>query len=202
MWRLTVSLSMLRVGLPVLLELTACGGGTATPAPAPPTALTASAPTASAPTASAPTASAPTTPNEDAGLDASVQHNLARINEYRAKANLQPYELDAALTRYALEGSRQLARDNRPHGHMKDVGMQDFGTMRRENQGPPKGVRIDPANLVPSVNERIDRLLANMMSEGPGGGHHDAIMSSHLTKVGIGLEVEGDRLFITNDFSN
>jgi hypothetical protein len=40
-----------------------------------------------------------------------------------------------------------------------------------------------------------------MMAEGPGGGHHDAIVNPSYTRVGIGIIVDSQgQTWLTEDF--
>jgi uncharacterized protein YkwD len=40
-----------------------------------------------------------------------------------------------------------------------------------------------------------------MIDEGPGGGHHDNMLNPKFRRVGIGLVIDGNELYLTNDFS-
>ena len=74
------------------------------------------------------------------------EHNLRGINAYRATLGLAPLVLDAGLSAFALEGSRALARDHRPHGHFRRASrggalfrVHGFAGHACENQGDPHG---------------------------------------------------------------
>jgi hypothetical protein len=134
-------------------------------------------------------------------LDACRQHNLEVLNGYRAQAGVSPLALDANLTAFAQAGSKQYARDQVPHAHMKENGRAMFrGRYRHENQGPKVGVPLDGANLVESCKERITVLTARFMEKGPGEGHHDAVVDPRHHLLGVGLYVENNLMWITNDF--
>ena len=134
-------------------------------------------------------------------LDACRQHNLEVLNGYRRDAGRAPLVLDATLTAFAQRGSEQYARDRVPHAHMKQNGRPTFrGRYRHENQGPKVGVPLDGANLVESCKQRLTDLIARFMAWGPGEGHHDAVLDPRHHLLGVGLYVENDRLWITNDF--
>jgi hypothetical protein len=51
------------------------------------------------------------------------------------------------------------------------------------------------------VSAAVDAALQSMMDEGPGGGHHDNILSAAWGKVGISVLVQDGKLYLTNDFS-
>jgi uncharacterized protein YkwD len=40
----------------------------------------------------------------------------------------------------------------------------------------------------------------DMMNEGPGGGHHDNIMSPTLEQVGVGVAFDDNHVWVTEDF--
>jgi hypothetical protein len=102
-------------------------------------------------------------------------------------------ELDDALDDFAREGSEQLARDHRPHGHFRENAARciDCG----ECQGAPEGWRQEP------VAVQVDEILAGMMAEGPGGGHHDALLSPRWTRMGVGITNPGGVMYFTIDFA-
>ncbi len=134
-------------------------------------------------------------------LDACRQHTLEVLNGYRAQAGVAPLVLDASLSAFAQEGSKQYARDRIPHAHMREQGRATFrGRYRHENQGPADGVPLDQTNLVESCKERITALTARFMEKGPGEGHHDAVLDPRHHLLGVGLHVEDNLLWITNDF--
>ncbi len=128
----------------------------------------------------------------------SFQHNLAQINAYRAKAGVPALQMDTQLNDFAKQGSMELQQNHKPHGHFRgaDVWNSGFVGGAAENQGDPNGwpIRGD-------LNATIDAILQSMMNEGPGGGHHDNMLNPEYGRVGIGLIVDGDKLYLTNDFS-
>ena len=135
---------------------------------------------------------------KDGISEASLRHNLDGLNALRAEAGLPSLKLDAKLCDFARQGSLELLKTHTPHGHFKsaDVWGSGFANAAAENQGDPHGWIPGP------VNRAIDQILQAMMDEGPGGGHHDTILSSKYSRVGIGLLQDKDgRLYLTNDFS-
>jgi uncharacterized protein YkwD len=121
------------------------------------------------------------------------RYALMYINGLRSLNGVGPLELDAELDAFAQHGSEQLARDHRPHGHLLDErsGCPACG----ETQGDPDGWRPAP------LQRQIDEVLAGMMAEGPGGGHHDAILRPEWRKLGVGIVNPGGRVFLTMDFA-
>lgn len=151
--------------------------------------------------ASAPTnLGGPTNAGAPALADAAVRYNVDAINAIRAERGLPPYVLDPQLSAFARQATERFSRDRVGHAHMRENGSSfpGFRGRRGENQGVARGGRNDP-----SVDMRpfIDTTLRWMMGEGPGGGHHDAIVSPVFRRIGVGLLVVNGTFFLTNDFS-
>ena len=139
--------------------------------------------------------------------DPLVKYNVDRINAYRKAAGVRPLLYDAAMSGFALEGSKQLAQDHTPHGHFKALASQAqksgvLGSKAEENQGDWNGVPSMDSDAIASGKKQIDVMLKLMMDEGPGGGHHDNMLNPKMKRVGIGLHYAGGLLYMTNDFSN
>jgi uncharacterized protein YkwD len=134
--------------------------------------------------------------------DPHVQHNLAKLNEYRAANNAPPLALSDQLNTFAATGSVQLAGGGPAHGHFQQaindhtLFTSGFCTSAGENQAP--GWPINGGD----EDAAIDAVLQSMMDEGPGGGHHDNIVNPKFALLGVGLLVQGTGLYLTNDFSN
>ncbi|MBL8606052.1 MAG: hypothetical protein JNL38_01975, partial [Myxococcales bacterium] len=126
---------------------------------------------------SAGTAGAPGTPQTpgvpssgNPVLDEARAYNLQAINAIRAKANLPPYTMDAKLNDFAQKASEDLASTNAAHRYFSRNANSCQCSLSAENQG-------DPSGWAPGdVKKQIDEILDLMMSEGPGGGHHDNIV--------------------------
>jgi uncharacterized protein YkwD len=133
-----------------------------------------------------------------------AQHNLDRINGYRRAAGLPPLALDAGLSAFALEGTREMIRDHAFHGHIAHASQAEreragFRSSWAENQGGESRALPDP---VKNEEKQIDDILDGMMKEGPGGGHHDNILSKSAKRLGVGIVAQDDgSLSLTNDFS-
>ncbi|HEY0076022.1 MAG TPA: stalk domain-containing protein [Abditibacteriaceae bacterium] len=137
-------------------------------------------------------------PKPDVALQAAIQHNLHQLNAYRARAGAQALQLDPKLNAFAQQGSLELKQNHIPHGHFqrRNVFESGFQGGAAENQGDPNGWPIRGG-----LNTTIDAILQAMIDEGPGGGHHDNMLNPKFRRVGIGLVVEGNELYLTNDFS-
>lgn len=145
----------------------------------------------------APPAAPPALPNSTA-VYAAIQHNLNQLNAYRAKAGAQALQLDPQLSEFAQQGSVELRQNHQPHGHFQraDVFNSGFQGGAAENQGDPNGWPIRGG-----LDATVSAILQAMMDEGPGGGHHDNMLNPKFRRVGIGLVLNGNELYLTNDFS-
>ena len=146
----------------------------------------------------------PPRPADPFPSDPRVKYNVDLLNAYRAKAGVGPLLYDAKISAFALDGSKQLARDHEAHAHFaaSAAGAPGFGSRSAENQGDPSGVRAMDADPVTSGKKQIAILLEIMMNEGPGGGHYDNILNAKYRRVGVGLHESAGRLYLTNDFSD
>ncbi len=141
------------------------------------------------------------------GFDAFQQRNLDIVNMYRAAKGIAPLSLDLKLSAFALAGSQELAADHLPHQHfltassMGTIFSSGFVGGAAENQGSPTGWPVLAADPMQNELVQIDSIEQAMYSEGPGGGHHDAIMNPAFTRLGVGLLEVSGQLYLTNDFS-
>jgi uncharacterized protein YkwD len=136
--------------------------------------------------------------------DPLVKYNLDLLNQYRVHAGVPPLLYDAKTSAFALAGSAELARDHSPHAHFRAhaQGSPAFGSRSAENQGDPNGVPPMAADPVASGKKQIAVMLQMMFDEGPGGGHHDNMLSPKYRRVGIGVHEPRGVLYLTNDFSD
>jgi len=137
--------------------------------------------------------------------DRFARYNLDRINEYRAREGLVPLVLDAKLSAFALEGSRESKAGGPAHGHIAHASKDEFeraGFTKgfwAENQGWSSRVAPD---ATANEEKQIAGLLQGMMNEGPGGGHHDNILSKGARRLGVGIVMDADGgITLTNDFA-
>jgi len=144
-------------------------------------------------------------------FDAFQLRNLADINAYRATKNLAPIVLDKALSTFAMAGTVMTTQDHTPHHHFilasNDGSLWNAGFQggAAENQGDPNG--WTKLSNDPTTNEmkQIDAIQKAMFDEGPGTGephgHYMNMMNASFHRVGIGLLMVGNSLYLTNDFS-
>jgi uncharacterized protein YkwD len=130
----------------------------------------------------------------DPVLDDARQYNLSRINALRAQNGAGPLRLDDPLNTFAQAGSEELSQDHAPHKHFITSYASCGCNVNAENQGDPNGWTAEP------IHQQIDDILTMMMSEGPGGGHHDNIVNPQWTRLGVGIVNPGGALYFTNDF--
>jgi uncharacterized protein YkwD len=148
---------------------------------------------------------APPKPVIAAETDRFARYNLDRINEYRAREGRTPLVLDAKLSAFALQGSREWKAGGPAHGHIAHASKEDFeraGFTKgywAENQGWSSRAAADP---IANEEKLIAGLLQDMMNEGPGGGHHDNILAKGARRLGVGIVMDADgAITLTNDFA-
>jgi hypothetical protein len=146
----------------------------------------------------------PPRPADPWPADPLVKYNVDKLNEYRLAAGVPALLYDAPVSAFALEGSKQLAIDHEPHAHFAAnvKGAPGFGTRSAENQGDWNGIPKLDADPRANGRKQVDVMLKLMIDEGPGGGHHDNMLSPKYRRVGVGLFTSGGKLYLTNDFTN
>jgi uncharacterized protein YkwD len=130
---------------------------------------------------------------DDMTLGEGRSHVLTYVNAMRSLNGVGLLDRDDTLTAFAQEGSEQLARDHRGHGHFVDRGADCPAC--GENQSDPRGWRTGP------LGRQLDEILGQMMAEGPGGGHHDTLLSPRWTRLGVGIANPGGETYLTIDFA-
>jgi uncharacterized protein YkwD len=129
------------------------------------------------------------------------------INQSRMAERLAPYTWNDTLARVAREHSNLLLkRDGCPDGHQcpgeldPDTRVRNAGVSfseRKENVGG----RFGGSARNPFVG--LDRIHQDdFIYEGPGGGHHDAIMSSTLEQVGVGVAFDANHIWVLRILSS
>ena len=131
---------------------------------------------------------------------ADPQHNLDELNRYRTQAGVAPLTLDGRLSAFALDASRALESTRVPHGYYEAASSDGSAYSRGFCQSGAE-IQAPGWRVQPTVDATVEEILRTMMAEGPGGGHHDAIVDSRFTRVGIGILVENGGVWLTNDFS-
>jgi uncharacterized protein YkwD len=130
---------------------------------------------------------------DDMTLEEARSHALTYVNGLRSLNGVSLLERDDALTAFAQEGSEQLARDHRGHGHFVDRAADC--PRCGENQSGTKGWRPGP------VGRQVDEIIQLMMAEGPGGGHHDIMLNPRFSRLGVGIVNPGGEMYLTMDFA-
>jgi hypothetical protein len=125
---------------------------------------------------------------------ADKQHCVEVINQYRAQVGKPGLAQSAALEECADEGAQQDAASGRPHGHALDTSFC-HGTADAENETPGW-----PLSMYGSIRTVIDESTKMMFEEGPGGGHYQNIIGSHVS-VGCGIYVtSAGKVWIVQDY--
>lgn len=153
-------------------------------------------------------------PNPGSNVDASsFAHNLQELNAERMARGLPLFTRDASLDAFAQNSTLQLMQDHIPHGYFQSnnpaCSAPGFNTMCAENQGDPNGWTPGPVNT--AITQIIDAMMNEEFLPDPcpcppaadTRGHYKTIVNPSLTRVGIGLQVDGSgQLYLTNVFSN
>ncbi len=103
------------------------------------------------------------------------------------------------LSDFALDGSRALAAGGDAHAHFNAAAADE--TIWKDGFCGHAGENQAPNWIFTDEDAIVDEILAKMMAEGPGGSHHDVLLDARYSRVGVGLVVDGGRLWLTNDFS-
>ncbi|MGH7440899.1 MAG: CAP domain-containing protein [Polyangiaceae bacterium] len=137
----------------------------------------------------------PDVPDHEMTAEEAHEYVLGYVNGIRKLSHLPALVRDPALDAFALAGSMELAQDHRQNQHIIDR-HQEFAGRSSEIQGSPEGLTPGP------LEDQIGATLVRWVAEGPGGMHHDAIVSPTWRKLGAGLvSVEG-RAYFTVDFGS
>ena len=135
------------------------------------------------------------------------QHMFDLINQSRQAGGLPHYASNSTLATVARDHSNlNLKTDPKngcPNSH-QCPGELDPGT-RMSNAGvnwTEWAENVGNAWAEPTFDpfEGLRTIHQDMMNEGPGGGHHDNIMSSTLEQVGVGVAFDANHIWVTEDF--
>ncbi len=121
-------------------------------------------------------------------------YTLFRVNAFRAQAGRAPLRLDDGINAFSQAASQQLSQDHTPHRYFQTNWSACACRINAENQGDWNGVPPAP------VHNQIDEMLNLMMSEGPGGGHYENMLSAKWSRMGAGIVNPGGMMYFTNDF--
>jgi hypothetical protein len=100
-----------------------------------------------------------------------------RINQYRQSAGLPPYTRWTSIEACADGEAKSDGSTGQAHGAFPSCGEM------AQNECP--GTHGVPSRALPVC-------LSAMIGEGPGGGHHDTMLSTKYTKVACGVAVTAD----------
>jgi len=132
--------------------------------------------------------------NLGADLETMREYTLSLVNALRRARLVAPLARDPLLDDFAQEGSVFLSLNHRPHHHFETLAASCGCGAQGENQGDPFGWPPGPPDT------QIAELVGGMMDEGPGGGHHDALVAPEWRRLGVGILNPGGRMYFTLDF--
>ena len=164
-------------------------------------------PTTTPPTTTPPATTPPTT-TPPAGSTV-IQQALDFINAARAKANdkdVKPYVFDASLIKVAESHANNMATGcglshKCPNEDELGPRFSSFGVQWNsigENIG-----QGNAANNDASIVQNTNAMTQSMLNEGPGGGHHDNLMSKGFHRIGLAVVRDSSgKIWISQDFAN
>ena len=135
-------------------------------------------------------------PSPPTSVDAYHQQLLNLINGSRASAGLPSYTFSAVQS----AGTAGCVGSYGHSVHMAQVGQISHDQFPQDICIPWSAAGENVGEASGSESVAIQTLHRLMMSEGPGGGHYQNIMSTTFTTVGIGLYYTGGTLWLTEDF--
>jgi uncharacterized protein YkwD len=142
-------------------------------------------------------ASSPTTvadSNDGSGrFEADLAFCVAEVNRLRATVGKPPLERSRALERYAATAVRHDAEARKAHNYFESSHYGE-GLVRGENEALRWSLSV-----FTSVRGVLERSLAQMWQEGPGGDHYRN-MTGAYTEIGCGVYVKGDDVSVAQAF--
>jgi uncharacterized protein YkwD len=135
-------------------------------------------------------------PNPPGSPDAYQQQLLDLINRSRASAGLPPYTFSPVQS----AGTASCVGSYGHSVHMAQVGQISHDQFPQDICIPWSAAGENVGEASGSESAAIQTLHQLMISEGPGGGHYQNIMSTTFTTIGIGLYYTGGTLWLTEDF--
>lgn len=133
---------------------------------------------------------------DDPEVEQKRAYNLLRLNALREAQGLAPYAMDDCLNAIAERANDEWILSQEMHGQFERECLARPTcecSWTQENMGYGRSTGA-------TWKADLDASLELMMREGPGGGHHDNIVSTQWTRVGIGIRIFADTLYFTNDF--
>ena len=122
-------------------------------------------------------------------LEADLAFCVTETSRYRAMIGLSPLTRSGTLEAYAAAGARQDGLAHKSHLHYKSANLAAKGIAENELPWWPG----------PSVRSVIEKGIATMWAEGPGGGHYENIRGPY-SQLGCGVFVNGTEITVVQDF--
>jgi uncharacterized protein YkwD len=126
-------------------------------------------------------------------FEADLAFCVDEVNRLRATVGKPPLARSAALERYAATAIRADAESRTAHGYFESS-KYGGGLVRGENEALRWSLRV-----FGTVRSVLDRSLAQMWQEGPGG-HHYANMTGAYSEIGCGIHVAGDEVSVAQAY--
>jgi uncharacterized protein YkwD len=121
-----------------------------------------------------------------------LQLCVDETNAYRARLGLPALRRSRDLERCAAEGARADHASRQAHGHFMST--QGCGIAFAENEIPWWDL-----SYAGSVSATIQKGLADMFAEGPGGGHFEN-MRGNYTELGCGIHQAAGQVTVVQDY--
>jgi uncharacterized protein YkwD len=122
-------------------------------------------------------------------LETDLVFCVAETNRYRAKLGVPPLARSTDLEAIAAAGARQDGLAHQAHQHYKSANLATKGIAENELPWWPGS----------SARSVIERGLASMWAEGPGGGHYENIRGPY-SQLGCGVFVNGNEITVVQNF--
>jgi hypothetical protein len=123
--------------------------------------------------------------DETPAYEAELTYCVDEVNRLRSTVGKPPLARSISLDRYAAIAVRRDALSGTPHAYALSTEL-GHGTARAENEA-----LLGNLAYFKTVKTVVERSLARMWDEGPGGVHYDNMVGDY-TAVGCGIFVQGD----------
>jgi uncharacterized protein YkwD len=144
------------------------------------------------PSTSSPTASAGSA-DEGHPFESELAYCVSEINRLRATIGKPALSRSSELEAYAAVAAREDAKARAAHAHARATNFGD-GTSRAENE-----MLLWSLSYFHTLRALIERGLADMWKQGPGGVHYDN-MTGNYREAGCGIYVKGDEVTVLQAF--
>ncbi len=154
-----------------------------------------------------PSPTSPKAPNPNTPGSAYAHAVLDQTNAWRAAAGLRPYTMASGLVESARKHNTLMVQGcGVSHQCPGERGVGDrisAAGIRWDSFGENCGLRGWFSNSPGAISNAGKQVNQDFFNEGPGGGHHDALVSRTYTRIGIDVQRDKDGLvFVTEDFAN